>query len=226
MRADDFSWWQARLSSTFALYDLVRIDHFRGFEAYWSIPAESDTAITGEWVKAPGKALFAAMIKAFGSLPVVAEDLGIITEEVTALRKRFGFPGMRVLQFAFDGTGSNPYLPHQHQVDDAVYTGTHDNDTTLAWYDEQDSTGRDRVREYLGYPEEAMPWPLIRTALASVGCLAILPMQDLLELGPGNRMNTPGTTKGNWQWRFNWEQVPEGLTKRLHHMLMLYGRLP
>ncbi|KPK10372.1 MAG: 4-alpha-glucanotransferase [Acidithiobacillales bacterium SG8_45] len=225
MRADHFSWWQTRLESTFALYDLVRIDHFRGFEAYWSIPAESETAIDGEWVKAPGEALFASLAKTFGSLPVVAEDLGVITDEVTALRKQFGFPGMRVLQFAFDGTGSNPYLPHQHEVDDAIYTGTHDNDTTLAWYNELDSTGRDHVREYLGYPEEAMPWPLIRTALASVGCLAIVPMQDLLGLGAGNRMNTPGTIKGNWQWRFDWAQLPEGLAGRLHHLLMLYGRL-
>jgi len=226
MHADGFSWWQARLQSTFMLYDLVRIDHFRGFEAYWSIPAESDTAINGKWVKAPGQALFTEMVKAFDSLPVVAEDLGVITDDVTALRKQFGFPGMRVLQFAFDGSGSNPYLPHQHENDDAVYTGTHDNDTTLAWYDALDNSGRDRVREYLGYPEEAMPWPLIRAALESVGCMAMMPMQDLLELGAGNRMNTPGTVKDNWQWRFDWAQLPDDLAARLRHLLMLYGRCP
>jgi 4-alpha-glucanotransferase len=226
MQANGFAWWQERLRSTFALYDLVRIDHFRGFEAFWSIPAEAETAIEGEWVKAPGDAFFTAMVEAFGKLPVVAEDLGVITEAVTALRQRFGFPGMRVLQFAFDGSSDNPYLPHRHEVDDVVYTGTHDNDTTVSWFHGLDPGERERVREYLGYPEEAMPWPLIRAALASVACLTMMPMQDLLELGAGHRMNTPGTMEGNWRWRFHWEQLPQDLGRRLHHLLAIYGRLP
>ena len=226
MREDGFSWWRDRLQSAFDIYDLVRIDHFRGFDAYWSIPAECDTAIDGEWVKAPGAEMFEAMVKAFDTLPVVAEDLGVITEDVTALRQQFGLPGMRVLQFAFDGSAENPYVPHKHEVDDVVYTGTHDNDTTVSWFDSLSEAERHRVLDYLGHPTEAMPWPLIRSALASVACIAIAPMQDYLELGEGQRMNTPGTTHGNWQWRFEWDQVPGNLVKRLRHLVQLYGRLP
>jgi len=226
MQQDGFSWWQARLRSALELYDLVRIDHFRGFEAYWSIPAASETAINGEWVKAPGEQLFNALHEAFGKLPLVAEDLGIITKEVTDLRRQFGIPGMRILQFAFDGTGKNPYLPHNHETDSVVYTGTHDNNTTAAWFDELDHGGKQNVLDYLGHPSEPMPWPLIRSALASVADAAIIPMQDLLGLGAGHRMNTPGTTKGNWQWRFDWQQVPDNLADRLKHLLHIYGRAP
>ncbi|MDX5151895.1 MAG: 4-alpha-glucanotransferase, partial [Acidiferrobacterales bacterium] len=226
MQEDGFTWWQERMRSAFNLYDLVRIDHFRGFEAYWSIPATAETAIDGEWIVAPGEQLFNAMREAFGKLPVVAEDLGLITEEVMNLRRQFGFPGMCILQFAFDGTGKNPYLPHNHEADSVVYTGTHDNNTTVAWYKELDDDGKQNVMDYLGHPSEGMPWPLIRSAFASVATTAIIPMQDLLELGDGNRMNTPGTTSGNWQWRFDWEQVPENLADRLKHLLHIYGRAP
>ncbi len=226
MQRDQFSWWRKRLQSTFDLYDLVRIDHFRGFEAYWSIPAESETAVDGEWTKAPGKELFSAMVDVFGDLPVVAEDLGLITEEVTELRHQFGLPGMRILQFAFDGSNANPYVPYNHEVGDVVYTGTHDNDTTVSWFNALSDDERHRVNEYLGFPSEAMPWPLVRSAMASVACIAIVPMQDLLELGDGHRMNTPGTTEGNWQWRFKWNQLPPDLAGRLRHMLSVYNRIP
>ena len=224
MEHDGFSWWQSRMQSAFKLYDLVRIDHFRGFEAYWSIPAESETAIHGEWVKAPGEKLFNAMHEVFGKLPVVAEDLGVITDEVIALRRQYNIPGMCILQFAFDGTGKNPYLPHNQETDSVVYTGTHDNNTTVAWFEELDNSGKQYVLDYLGHPSEPMPWPLIRSALASVADAAIIPMQDLLGLGAGHRMNTPGTTKGNWQWRFDWQQVPDNLADRLKHLLHIYGR--
>jgi len=226
MEQDGFNWWQARMRTALDLYDLVRIDHFRGFEAYWSIPAESKTAIDGEWVKAPGEQLFNALLEAFGKLPVVAEDLGVITDEVIALRRQFGMPGMCILQFAFDGTGKNPYLPHNQETDSVVYTGTHDNNTTAAWFEELDKGGKQNVLDYLGHPSEPMPWPMIRSALASVADAAVIPMQDLLGLGAGHRMNTPGTTKGNWQWRFDWQQVPDKLADRLKHLLHIYGRVP
>jgi len=226
MKKDGFSWWVERMRFILELYDIVRIDHFRGFESYWSIPAESETAVDGEWVAAPGEKLFDALHDNLGKLPIVAEDLGVITDAVTHLRRKFGLPGMRVLQFAFDGSGDNPHLPHNHGVDGVIYTGTHDNDTTLSWFQQLDNTEQRRVSEYLGHPAEAMPWPLIRSALASVACTAIIPMQDLLALGEGNRMNMPGTTSGNWQWRFDWQEVPQDLAARLRHQLHIYGRLP
>ena len=224
LQADGFRWWIERLRTQFSLFDLVRIDHFRGFEACWQIPAAEDTAINGRWVSAPGKALFQALQNEFGMLPVVAEDLGLITPAVHRLRERFGFPGMRILQFAFDGGAGNPYLPHNHAPNSVVYTGTHDNDTTLAWYEGLPVEQQCTVLEYLGHPGEPMPWPLNRAALASVAQLAILPMQDALQLGAGQRMNMPGSNIGNWQWRFAWEQVEPGLTERLRALAARYGR--
>lgn len=225
LQKDDFQWWKQRLHSQLALFDLIRIDHFRGLEAYWEIPAEAETAIHGHWVKAPGDALLQALTEDLHGLPLVAEDLGTITAEVDALRHKYNIPGMKIIQFAFDGDPKNPYLPHQHQSDYVVYTGTHDNDCTLAWFESLDDHARQHVLDYLGHPTEAFPWPLIRVALASVANIAILPMQDILALGANNRMNTPGTTEGNWGWRFTWEQVPDGLGARLHHLLGLYNRL-
>ena len=225
LQADGFRWWIERLRTQFSLFDLVRIDHFRGFEACWQIPADDDTAINGRWVPAPGAALFRALHNAFGALPVVAEDLGLITPAVHRLREQFGFPGMRILQFAFDGGADNPYLPHNHDVNSVVYTGTHDNDTTLAWFEGLPVDQQCVVLDYLGHPGEPMPWPLIRAALASVARLAILPMQDVLQLGSGQRMNLPGSHRGNWQWRFTWEQVPPGLGARLRGLAGRYGRL-
>jgi 4-alpha-glucanotransferase len=225
MQADDFKWWRARIGSHLHFFDLLRIDHFRAFEAYWEIPATEPTAIAGRWVKAPGEALLQAIFREFPQLPLVAENLGIITAEVEELRERFHLPGMLILQFAFDGSCENPYVPHRHTPLAVVYTGTHDNDTTLGWYHQLDSTTRQRVQDYLGYPRENMPRPLLRAALASVAQLAILPMQDLLELDSAHRMNIPGTSSGNWCWQFEWQQVPQDLSARMHELLSLYGRL-
>ena len=224
--ADGFAWWKARFATQLQLFDLVRIDHFRGLEAYWAIPAACETAIDGRWVKAPGDALLCALREQFGPLPVVAEDLGMITEEVTELRQRHGLPGMRILHFAFDGNPDNPYLPHNHTRDSVVYTGTHDNDTTLGWWGRLDEESRRRVLEYLGNMVEPMPRPLIRAALESVANLAILPLQDVLQLDSGARMNTPGTTEGNWRWRFSWAEWNEALSRRLRQEVEMYGRLP
>ncbi len=225
MQADDFAWWRARVRSQLQLFDLLRIDHFRGFEAYWEIPASESTAIAGRWVKAPGDALLQAIFREFPQLPLVAENLGIITHEVEALRARFHLPGMLILQFAFDGSRENPYLPHRHTPLSAVYTGTHDNDTTLGWYNQLDPDTRQRVQDYFGFPREAMPRPLIRAAFASIANLAIVPMQDLLELDSAHRMNIPGTSSGNWRWQFDESQMPADLSARVRHWLHLYGRL-
>ncbi len=224
MRDDGFRCWRERIQTQLQLFDLIRIDHLRGFEAYWEIPAELPTAEGGRWVKAPGDELFAALKREFGHLPLVAEDLGLITPEVHALRKKYGLPGMKILQFAFDGDPRNPYLPPQHEVDSVVYTGTHDNDTTLGWFNKLRPDQKRYVDDYLGAPGEPMPWPLIRTALASVANLAVLPMQDILSLGSEHRMNTPGTTHGNWQWRFDWAQVTPDVPERLRHLTRLYNR--
>jgi 4-alpha-glucanotransferase len=224
LQEDGFLWWIERIRSQLALFDLVRVDHFRGFEAHWEIPGHSQTALEGRWVQVPGQALFEAVYQALGRLPLVAEDLGQITPEVHALRHQFGLPGMKILQFAFGGGADNPYLPHHHEADYVVYTGTHDNDTTLGWFESLAPPVREHMLEYLGYPGEDMPWPLIRCALASVARLAIVPMQDILALGSEYRMNIPGTEQGNWQWRFQWQQLAEHIPGRLRRMVELYHR--
>ncbi len=224
LQDDGFAWWIARLATKLGRFDLIRLDHFRGFEACWEIPADGATAAHGRWVQVPGAALFDALRARFGRLPLVAEDLGLITPAVHALRRRCGFPGMCVLQFAFDGGADNPYLPHHHAPDCVVYTGTHDNDTTLAWFQGLPADRQLYAMSYLGYPYEPMPQPLIRAALASVAGLAMVPLQDLLMLGPGHRMNTPGTARGNWRWRFDWGQLTPELTDWLECAVKLYGR--
>lgn len=228
--ADDFAWWKARFATHLKLFDIVRIDHFRGLEAYWSIPAECPTAMDGEWIKAPGDALLTALRESFGSLPVVAEDLGIITDEVTALRQKHGLPGMRILQFAFDGSADNPYLPHNHTPDSVVYTGTHDNDTTLGWWQSLDEAAHTNVHEYLDGESEhehaPMPWRLMCVALESVAQLAIIPLQDILGLGSEARMNTPGTIEGNWAWRYADGEWTEAQAAQLREAVQRYGRLP
>lgn len=225
MAQDGYRWWLERMGSQLRLYDLVRIDHFRGFEAYWEIPASEATAVGGHWVKSPGQALFSALHERFDPLPVVAEDLGEITQEVLDLRDRFGLPGMRVLHFAFDGGADNVHLPYNHEPNSVVYTGTHDNDTTLGWFQALPEGLRQRIYDYLDMSPEPMPWLLVRCALASVARLAVIPMQDLLGLDSAHRMNRPGTTEGNWRWRFQWEQVPADTAGRVRHLLELYGRL-
>jgi len=225
MQADGFAWWERRLRSMETQFDLIRVDHFRGFEAYWAIPADEETAIRGKWVKAPGEALFRRLRERLGDLPLVAEDLGTITPEVEALRDAWGLPGMKILQFAFDGSADNPYLPDHHVENAVVYTGTHDNDTSLGWFESLDETTQHFVLDYLGAPEEPMPWPLIRAALGSVARLAMVPLQDLLELDGGHRMNVPGTVQNNWTWRFDWTQLGRDLPRRLRHLLELYDRI-
>ena len=225
LEADGFRFWVDRMRTQLKLFDIIRIDHFRGLEAYWEIPASEETAIDGRWVQAPGRALFDRLHQEFDRLPLVAEDLGIITPEVEALRRDYHLPGMRILQFAFSGGPDNPYLPYNHSRDSVVYTGTHDNDTTLGWYESLDHGERAYINEFLGYPGEQMPWSLIRCAIASRAQMAILPMQDVLELDSEHRMNTPGTVEGNWRWRFDWEQVDPGLAERLRREVEIYGRM-
>lgn len=222
---EDFRWWRQRLKTQLALFDLIRIDHFRGFEACWEIPASCETAVEGQWGKAPGDALFQALLAEFGELPLVAEDLGIITEEVTALREKYAIPGMKILQFAFGGNADNPYLPHQHCYDSVIYTGTHDNNTSVGWYQELSEQARSHLHSYAGPSDEKMPWLLIRMALQSVSGLAIVPMQDLFELAGEHRMNTPGTTEGNWHWQFQWDMVSEHCISYFRMLNQLYGRI-
>jgi 4-alpha-glucanotransferase len=222
---DGYRWWIERLRAQLRMFDMVRIDHFRGFVALWEIDARSPTAEHGQWLPAPGRELFEILNREFGDLPLIAEDLGIISPEVEQLRDDFCLPGMKVLLFAFDSDEKNPYLPHNHLRNSVVYTGTHDNNTVLGWYYALNDAQRKRVLEYLQYPTEPMPWPLICAALQSVCRTAILPMQDLLALDGSHRMNIPGTTTGNWRWRFSWEWVSSDLPQKLWHLNQLYGRV-
>ncbi len=224
MQRAGFSWWLARLATQFERFDLLRIDHFRGLESYWEIPAGATSARAGTWQPAAGAALLERLREQFARLPFVAEDLGVITPAVEQLRRRFDLPGMKILQFAFDGAPGNPYLPHNHATRAVVYTGTHDNDTTLGWFGALDAKVRTHVLDYFGCrPQDVVP-AMIRAALASVAGLAILPLQDLLALGSEARMNTPGTTSGNWRWSFEWDQIPADFASRWRHMNQMYGR--
>jgi len=227
LEKEKFSWWVERLEATLKLFDWVRIDHFRGFEAYWSIPAGEETAINGKWVKGPDHKLFDAFRSELGEeLPIIAEDLGIITPEVEKLRDDYGLPGMKILQFAFASDASNPYLPHNHIPNCIVYTGTHDNDTTNGWFYAEPPQEAERAHtlRYLGCAWEEFHRSLNRTALASPAVLAVLPLQDLLGLGSDARMNTPGTVEGNWAWRVTSEQLERAPFAELRAMCELYGR--
>ena len=225
MRADGFQWWKERIRTQLTQFDLLRIDHFRGLEAYWEIPASAETAVAGRWRLAPGDELFRALRAEFGRLPLVAEDLGIITPEVEALRDTHGLPGMKVLHFAFGGGADNPYLPHNHVLNSVVYTGTHDNNTTLGWFDELDERTRAHLFDYLGGDPKLMPALLARCAFASVARLAVVPMQDVLALGGEHRMNRPGVAEGCWRRRFRWDHVGSGVAAHYRHVLELYGRV-
>ncbi len=224
MEKDGYAWWLARFRALFKLVDMVRLDHFRGFEAYWEVPAGRPNAIVGRWVKAPGDKLFAALERAQGKLPIIAEDLGVITPEVEALRLKYNLPGMRVLQFAFGDKPINPYLPHNYDSKTVVYTGTHDNDTSRGWYASVGERERDHLRRYLARDGSDVAWDLIRTAWSSVGDYAIAPAQDLLNLGSEARMNTPGRQAGNWSWRLQPGQMHSGVWDRLAELTELYGR--
>ena len=220
---DGYKWWTMRLSHALSLYDLIRIDHFRGFRAYWEVPATETTAINGRWVPGPGLALFSALSAQIGDLPIIAEDLGIITPDVEHLRDTLGLPGMKVLQFAFNDP-TNPYLPHNHVPNSVVYTGTHDNDTTRGWWERATDDERTFVRRYLDRPVTDPSWNMIRTALSSVSALAMLPVQDVLGLGSEHRMNVPGTEEGNWEWRLTSDALTPDLAARLRGLTELYGR--
>ncbi len=208
MAAEDYAWWTARIRRALHQVDVFRIDHFRGFAGYWEIAAGSPTAQQGRWRRGPGKALFDAIARALGPLPIVAEDLGFITPDVHALRDGCGFPGMKILQFAFGGDGEHEFLPHNYPRKVVVYTGTHDNDTARGWWDNASPPQRHFAGTYLACGAHDVHWAMIRAALNSVASLALFPLQDVLGLGSGHRMNTPGTLGGdNWTWRFAWDQL-------------------
>ena len=225
MRADGFRHWRARVATQLARFDLLRLDHFRGLAAHWAVPAGAATAREGRWIETPGAELLEALRADHPVLPLVAEDLGLITPDVEALRCRFALPGMRVLQFGFDGSGDNPHLPHMHREDTVVYTGTHDNDTTVGWAASLDHATRERAAFYLRAAAGEIPEALARAALGSVARLAVLPMQDLLELGPEARFNTPGTTAGNWRWRLPAGAASASLAARWQRLNRAFGRV-
>jgi 4-alpha-glucanotransferase len=225
--AEGYAWWLARLRANFELCDIVRIDHFRGFDTYWSIPAGSPNARTGRWEKGPGLAFFEAVKAAMPDAKLIAEDLGELMPSVIELREATGLPGMVILQFAFGGGADNLYLPHNHRANSIVYPGTHDNDTTLGWYASLDEPARDHVRRYLRVSGREIGWDFIRSAYASVCNLAVIPLQDLLTLGAEARFNTPGTSHGNWTWRYHPEQLDalrSGAAPYLRELASLYGR--
>jgi 4-alpha-glucanotransferase len=224
MEKSGFDWWIERFRSTFQMVDVVRLDHFRGFEAYWEIPAGSPNAIKGRWVKAPGRALLQAVRKALGRLPIIAEDLGIITPEVDALRREFELPGMRILQFAWAEGAENRFLPHNFDHNTVVYTGTHDNDTTWGWFRSIQERDRDHVRRYLARDGNDIAWDFIRMAWSSIANYAVAPLQDVLNLGGDARMNFPGKPRGNWTWRIQSQQIKPWMIDRLAEMTQLYGR--
>ncbi|MCR5746372.1 MAG: 4-alpha-glucanotransferase, partial [Lachnospiraceae bacterium] len=229
-KKDGYKWWMRRLKHCFDIYDVVRIDHFRGFDAYYRIPYPAENAKKGKWVKGPGYELFDTMKKKLGEKQVIAEDLGFLTPSVLKLVKRTGYPGMKVLQFAFDPREESDYLPHNYIKNSVVYTGTHDNDTTLSWYYDISATDRKFAAEYLDIPKEVkdqeVPWYFIRGAFASVADTAVIPMQDILSLPHAARMNHPSTIGGNWEWRMKPGAFNKAKQKKLLKMTELYGRAP
>lgn len=225
MAEDGFQWWIERMRRATHLADWIRLDHFRAFAAYWEVPTGAADAREGHWVQGPGDSLFQALHDALGPLPLIAEDLGIITEDVDHLRTSLGIPGMRVLQFAFGGDDANPHMPHNHGADSVIYTGTHDHPPLLAWWNSVQEWERQRVRDYLGVSGHEIVWDLIDCALASKGPLAVLPMQDLLCLGPEARMNTPATVTGNWAWRLEQGQLSTEVAARLTERVVKHGRV-
>jgi len=226
LAADGYRWWLDRVRSALRLVDLVRLDHFRGFQACWEVKAGRPTAERGRWVKGPGAAFLAALQEELGSLPLIAEDLGVITRPVERLRDRFGLPGMKVLQFAFGSYSTNAFLPHNFDPRCVVYTGTHDNDTTLGWYRSESEKTRDQVRRYLARDGSDISWDLVRLAFASVADMAVVPLQDLMKLGTEARMNFPSKAQGNWQWRFRAPMLTPEISGRLRELALLYGRCP
>lgn len=226
LKSGGYGWWVERFRHLFNMFDTVRIDHFRGFEAAWHVPAGEKTAERGAWVKGPGRAFFDSVGARLGSLPLIAEDLGVITPAVEELRDQCGFPGMKILQFAFDSGPANPYLPHNHVRNCVVYTGTHDNNTTLGWFSELPEARRREVRKYIGCSGRDIVEGMLRAAFMSVADTVIVPFQDLLGLAAEARMNVPGTAWGNWEWRFSWNMVASDLEPAIRQLAVRYGRLP
>jgi 4-alpha-glucanotransferase len=227
MEKDNFSWWQRRIKKTLEVVDIIRIDHFRGLDAYWEVPGDATTAQKGKWIKAPGKKIFEVIKNELGDLPIIAEDLGVITESVEELRDHFGFPGMKILQFAFGEEGDNNFLPHNYINNCVVFTGSHDNDTTKGFFanEKKNKTGiYEWAQRYLNYHGRHITFELIRTAYASVANMVIIPMQDILELGTEARMNFPGKLGGNWTWRFEWDQVNKSIPLTYKGMTEMYDR--
>lgn len=229
MEKDDFLWWRKRISQMLELVDIIRIDHFRGFDAYWEIPGNAKTAVKGRWVKAPGEKLFNSIRKHVGDVNIIAEDLGVITKEVEYLRDKFNFPGIKILQFAFGKDMEQKFLPHNHIKNCIVHTGSHDNDTTRAYFEKAKNDGSDIyefTQKYLNYYGDDITQQLIRVAYASVANMVVIPMQDILNLGGEARMNYPGKLGGNWTWRFTWNQVPHEMAQKYKEMTFLYERPP
>lgn len=230
MAADGYAWWIERLRAALSVVDVLRLDHFRGFAGYWAIPGDAPTAETGTWEPGPGIPFFTAVEAALGRLPIIAEDLGVITPDVVALRDHFGLPGMKVLQFAFDAFESapdNPHLPHNYGRNAVVYTGTHDNDTTAGWYATASPHEQEYARAYAacaGTDPAAVVRGLVRVAQASVAETAVIPLQDLLALGSEARMNRPGQPGGNWQWRYTAGMLTDALAAEMAALGHLYGR--
>jgi 4-alpha-glucanotransferase len=238
MADDGYSWWIERFRSAFRIFDMLRVDHFRGFEAYWEVPGGEKTAQNGKWIKGPGEKLFAAVEAKLGPLPILAENLGVITPEVESIRNRFGFPGMAILQFAFGNDPQGPsFRPHNYPRNVVAYTGTHDNDTIVGWWTSKAGEGsirteedirkeREFARAYLHLNGEQINWVFIRTLMASVADTAIFPVQDVIGAGADARMNTPGTATGNWRWRLRGEALDENIAGRLREFARIYDRLP
>ena len=226
MERNDYDWWVRRIQYLCKVYDILRIDHFRGFDSYYAIPAKDKTAKNGEWRKGPGMDLFHTLEQKLGRLNIIVEDLGFLTPSVLKLVADSGFPGMKVIQFAFDSREGSNYLPHTYTEHCVVYTGTHDNDTLLGWMKTAPKESVKFAKEYLNLTkEEGYNWGMMRGAWSSVGELAVVPMQDLIGLGSEARMNTPSTLGGNWQWRATSDQITVKLAKRLYNYMEMYGRL-
>ena len=221
-----YKWWIDRIRWAFNMVDILRIDHFRGFESYWAVPFGDKDATNGQWKKGPAEKLFTAVEQELGQMPIIAEDLGIITDEVRHLRKKLGFPGMRVLHFAFGDDNKNDYLPHNYEQNTIVYTGTHDNDTSIGWYATATEHEKDHVRRYMNINGENIAWDLIRLAMSSTAVFSIFPMQDVLRLDSNYRMNTPSVSNGNWQFRFELSHLKEEDVHGLYYLTELFNRLP
>jgi len=224
LKALKYEWWVNRLKMTFEMYDLVRLDHFRGFAEYWAIPFGEKTAVYGKWEKGPGHDFFETVIQSMGELPIIAEDLGYITPDVIRLRDDFGIPGMSVLQFAFDSGPENHYLPHNFLSNTVVYTGNHDNNTIRGWHENLNQEIRSFLNDYIDFHGEDINWSLIRLAWSSNAAYAVTTLQDLLGLGSEGRMNIPGTSSGNWRWRFKKGAIKGEIKAKLQHLNYLYGR--